>query len=63
VFELVRTRVERANKERGTLRTTTNLQKLEDVVPDIEVGEGRVELLEIHVVDVLEDDGGSFGLR
>ena len=41
----------------------TNLQELVDVVPDVEVCEGRVELLEVHVVDVLEDDGGSFGLR
>lgn len=43
-------------KEREEARASTDLQELEDVESDVEVGEGRVELLEVHVVDMLEDD-------
>lgn len=39
------------------------LEQLVDVVPDVVVGQARVEDFEVGVVDVLEDQGGGLALR
>ena len=39
------------------------LEELENVIANVVVGEGGVEYLEVRVIDVLEDEGGGFGLR
>mmetsp|Transcript_30918 Transcript_30918/g.52835 ORF Transcript_30918/g.52835 Transcript_30918/m.52835 type:complete len:331 (+) Transcript_30918:505-1497(+) len=39
------------------------LEQFEDVIPNIVVREGGVQYLEIGIVDMLEDEGGSLGLR
>ena len=43
-------------------RGWTDLEELEDVVPDVEVGEARVQLLEVGVVHVLKHDRRRFRL-
>jgi hypothetical protein len=40
-----------------------NLEQLEDVVSNINIGEFGVQASEVGVVDVFEDEGGGFALR
>lgn len=40
-----------------------SLQQLVDVVPNVEVGEGRVQHFEVDVVHVLEDEARGLALR
>lgn len=44
-------------------RRVNHLEQLEDVVSDINVGEFWVQASEIGVVDVFEDERGSFALQ
>ena len=39
-----------------------DLEELKDVVPDVEVGEARVQLLEVGVVHILKHDRRRFRL-